>query len=101
MKIDNDKKASLLENILKPAQSKTSKSSGPASNAGNDISDKVELSTRREEVSRMTEKVKAAPAINQEKVDTIREAIKAQTYDLNGKMIARSLLKSQLLDEVL
>ncbi len=101
MKIENDNKTNLLDSILKSGQSKPSRESGVGVKQHSDTPDRVELSSRKEEVARLKEKVKAAPEIDQAKVDRIRDAIKADTYDLNGKMVARSLLKSNLLDEVL
>jgi flagellar biosynthesis anti-sigma factor FlgM len=101
MKIANDNKTSLLDSILKSGQSKPSKDAGVGVKRNTDTPDKVELTSRKEEVARLKEKVRTAPEINQTKVDRLRESIKAETYDVNGKLVAKSLLKSNLLDEVL
>jgi negative regulator of flagellin synthesis FlgM len=101
MKIENDNKTNLLDSILKSGQSKSSKESGVGVKQNTDASDRVELSSHKEEVAKIREKVKTVPEIDQAKVDRIRDAIKAETYDVNGRMVARGLLKSNLLDEVL
>jgi flagellar biosynthesis anti-sigma factor FlgM len=101
MKIENDKKTGLLDNLVRSQNIKPFKEQG-AYRAGNDgILDKVELSTRKDEVNRIKEKVKTEPAVNQEKVDRVREAIQSETYNVRGELVARGLLKSQILDEIL
>lgn len=101
MKIENDKKAGLLESILKSSQSRQTKDTGiNGQKGGGEQADRVELSSRKAEIASIKEKVKAAPVVNQEKVDRIRDAIKADTYDVNGRMVARSLMKSNILDQV-
>ena len=101
MKIDTDKQITLLENINKPSNLKPLKGTTTQQKQDGDISDLVELSGKREEVNRIKEKVKAAPAIDQEKVDRIKESLKTQTYNMKGELTARAMLKSQLLDEIL
>jgi flagellar biosynthesis anti-sigma factor FlgM len=59
------------------------------------------LSTKKQEINELTEKAKAQPAVRQEKVDAMKEAIQNQTYNVKGEMVAKSILKSQLLDELL
>ena len=101
MKIDTDKQITLLENINRPSNLKPSKGTTTQQKQGGEISDLVELSGKREEVNRIKEKVKAAPAIDQEKVDRIKAALKTETYNMKGELTARAMLKSQLLDEIL
>ena len=101
MKIDTDKQITLLENINKPSNLKPSAGTTTQQKQDGDISDLVELSGKREEVNRIKEKVKAAPAIDQEKVARIKAALKTETYNMKGELTARAMLKSQLLDEIL
>ena len=101
MKIENDKNTNLLDSLVRATQSKPQKEqTAERRNSGNTL-DKVELSSRKHEINALKERVKAEPAIRQEKVDAIKEAIKNETYNIKGELVARSILKSQLLDELL
>ncbi|HOJ42976.1 MAG TPA: flagellar biosynthesis anti-sigma factor FlgM, partial [Syntrophorhabdaceae bacterium] len=66
-----------------------------------DVSDKVELSTKRQEIQKLVEKAKAIPEIRTDKVEQIKEAIVSETYNVKGELIAKSIIKSNLLDEIL
>ncbi len=101
MKIDNDPKTNLLDSLLRPSQVKSAKDAAAGTKVSGDTTDKVELSARQEEIARLTERVKAAPDVRQEKVDQIQKAVASETYNVKGQMVARSILKSQLLDQVL
>jgi flagellar biosynthesis anti-sigma factor FlgM len=99
MKIENGNKANLLDSLLKSGQTKPqTQANDSRAQAG---FDKVELSTKREEINSIKDRVKAEPGIRQDKVDMMREAVQNQTYNIKGEMVARSILKSQLLDELL
>ncbi|MCX5813482.1 MAG: flagellar biosynthesis anti-sigma factor FlgM [Proteobacteria bacterium] len=100
MKILNDKNVSLLDNLIKAPNNRPLKENTTTGNGNSDMSDKVELSSRKQEIETIKEKVMALPVIRQEKVDQIREAIKAETYNVKGELVARSMLKSHLLDEI-
>lgn len=104
MKIDNDQKTSLLDSLVKATQSKQQKDpSVDKQNLGSSGTsyDKVELSTKKEQISTITEKVKAQPEVRQDKVEAMKEAIKNETYNVRGELVARSMMKSQLLDQLL
>ena len=101
MKIDNDPKTNILESLIRPNQVKSAKDSGTEAKVSGDTTDKVELSARQEEIARLTERVKAAPDVRQDKVDQVKGAIESGTYNVKGQMVAGSILKSQLLDQVL
>jgi flagellar biosynthesis anti-sigma factor FlgM len=101
MKIQNDKNALLLESLTKSVQSKPSKETGVKENGITTIFDRVELTSRKDEINRLKEKVKAEPVVRQEKVASIKEALTTETYNVKGELVARSILKSQLLDEIL
>ena len=62
---------------------------------------KVELFIKKREINALKERVKAEPVVRQERVDMIREAIRNGTYAIKSELVARSILKSQLLDELL
>ena len=62
--------------------------------------DKVELSSWKDEVARLKEKVKAIPVVDEEKVARVKQAIDSGTYEANSQLVARGILKSQLSDEI-
>lgn len=101
MKIDNEVKSNLLESLIKSKNIRTSQEADIQKNQGGGISDRVELSARKDEINRIKEKVKAAPVIRQEKMESIREAIQAETYNVKGELVAKSILKNHLLDQIL
>ena len=101
MKIENDNKTNLLDSLVRATQSKPQKEQAAEKRNSNSSFDKVELSTKKQEINTLKERVKAESGVRQEKVDAIREAIKNETYNIKGELVARSILKSQLLDELL
>jgi len=60
----------------------------------------VELSSWKDEVARLKEKVKAIPVVDEEKVARVKQAIDSGIYEVNSQLVARGILKSQLLDEI-
>ena len=101
MKIENDKKTNLLDSLVRATQSKPQKEQAAEKRNSESTLDKVELSSKKQEINALKERVKAEPAVRQDKVDAMREAIKNETYNIKGELVARSILKSQLLDELL
>ncbi len=103
MKIDRDKQMHLLENLSKPTSVKTKNDALRTSNAQTTMAtqDKVELSGWKDEVSALKEKVKAIPSVRAEKVAEVQEALKTETYNVKGEIVARKILQSHLLDEIL
>lgn len=100
MKILNDKNIGLLDNLVKAPHNKPLKENTTTGKGNNDLSDKVELSSRKQEIDTIKEKVMAVPVVRQDKVDQIREAIKSETYNIKGELVAKSMLKSSLLEEI-
>jgi len=103
MKVENDKKTGLLDNLTKLNQLKALKEQGSKGIDGKgdgNPTDVVELTSRKEEIERIKERVKAAPVIQQDKVDQIRESINTGTYNIKGEMVAKSILKSHFLDQL-
>jgi negative regulator of flagellin synthesis FlgM len=101
MKIDNEVKSSLLESLIKSKNIKTSQESDIERKQSEGIADRVELSARKDEINRIKEKIKAAPIMRQEKMESIREAIQTETYNIKGELVAKSILKNHLLDQIL
>lgn len=101
MKIDNEVKPSLLESLIKSKNIKTSQESDIQKKQSGGIADRVELSARKDEINRIKEKIKTAPIMRQEKMESIREAIQTETYNVKGELVAKSILKNHLLDQIL
>jgi len=102
MKIDKDKQLQLLQNLSGPssAKSKPDASQTAAQGAADTTTDKVELSGSTAEVARLKAKTDAIPAVDEDKVARVKQALEAGTYNASGQLVARSILKSQLLDEI-
>jgi flagellar biosynthesis anti-sigma factor FlgM len=97
----NDKKTNLLGSLTGTVQGKPQKELVAEIRNSGSILDKVELFTNRQEINVLKARVKAEPAVRQERVDEIREAIKNEAYYIKAELVARSILKSHLLDELL
>ncbi len=100
MKISNDKQVGVLDTLIRSTNSKPLKETAEGK-AGRGVTDKVELSSRKQEVQALKERVNAEPVVRQDRVDQIKADMKAETYNVKGELVARSLLKSTLLDEIL
>ncbi len=101
MKVENNGKVQVLDHLVKSANAKSQKQGAVTKKEIQQSVDKVELSARKAEVDKLREQAKAAPATRQEKIDAIKQAIENKTYNVKGEDVARSLLKNQILDEVL
>ena len=101
MKITNDKQTGAVNTLLKTVGNKNAKEQLSDVRGGKDVIDKVELSSNKKMVETIVEKVKALPEIRQDKVEQIRQAIKSETYNVKGELIAKSILKSNILDTIL
>lgn len=101
MKIEDSGKVHVLDNLVKSANAKFPKQSAVNQKDNQQIVDKVELSGRKDEIEKLKEQVRAVPATRQEKIDTIKQAIENGTYNVKGEDVARSMLKNQILDEML
>jgi negative regulator of flagellin synthesis FlgM len=101
MRIDKDKQLQLLQNLSGPSTTKAKTDASQTTAQGStDTTDKVELSGWKAEVASLQAKTKAIPAVDEDKVARVKQAIDSGTYNANGQMVARSILKSQLLDQV-
>ena len=101
MKITNNTQTNAPDVLLKSVVNKPLKESASDPGGSKNITDRVELSSRKQAIEKLMEKVKALPEVRQEKVDQIKEAIKAETYNVKGELVARSILKSNMLDSIL
>lgn len=62
--------------------------------------DTVELSNRKDEVTRLKEEAKTIPVVDEEKVARVKQALESGTYRVSSRLVARDILKSQLADEI-
>jgi flagellar biosynthesis anti-sigma factor FlgM len=61
----------------------------------------VEISSRKQEVDRLTEKAKAQSVVREDRVEELKAKIEDGTYNARGQIVAGSILKSNILDELL
>jgi len=101
MKITNNKQTGIVDTLLKAADNKATKGQVSDLRGNQDVTDKVELSGNKNIVEKLVERVKAIPDVRQDKVDQIKQAIKSETYNVKGELVAKSLLKSNILDTIL
>jgi len=105
VKIDKDRQLQLLQNLSGPSSAKANKTDASQSQAGAQGSagatDKVELSGWKDQVASLQEKTNAIPAVDEDKVARVKQALESGTYNASGQVVARSMLKSTLLDEIL
>ncbi|OPX98279.1 MAG: Anti-sigma-28 factor, FlgM [Syntrophorhabdus sp. PtaU1.Bin002] len=101
MKIMNDTKPTLIENLIKSNNIKTSQGTDVQGTKSGDMADKVELTGRKDEINSIKERINSTPIVREEKVENLRQAVQTGTYNIKGELVAKSLLKSCLLDEIL
>lgn len=102
MKIENTGNVHILDTLIKTGNAESQKgSSAQASNSQSAVIDKVELSGASEEVAKLTDKAKATSTNRAEKIQTVKEAIQSGTYNVEGKLVARAMLREHILDEAL
>ncbi|MHB8110353.1 MAG: flagellar biosynthesis anti-sigma factor FlgM [Syntrophorhabdaceae bacterium] len=102
MKIENGSKPDLLENLVKATQVKPQKDvSVDQKKAEETGCDKVEISSRKQEIDSLAARAKARPAVREEKVERLKQAIEEGTYNAKGEIVAGSILKANILDELL
>ncbi len=103
MKIQNGNKTDLLDSLLKTQQAKAQKDPAADPNKGQVIgyADKVEISSRSQEIENLAAQAKAQPSVREEKVETLKQAIEQGTYNAKGEIVAASILKNTILDEIL
>jgi flagellar biosynthesis anti-sigma factor FlgM len=102
VRIDKDSQIRLLENLSKSSSTKTKNDAeSTVAQKTRNVTDKVELSSMKDEVNRLKEKAKAIPDVRPEKVAEMQQALKNDTYNPKGELVARKILQSHFLDEIL
>jgi len=100
VRIDKDRKTDLLNTLSESARSK-SQNEKATGNTRVAASDEVKLSGIHRDVAKIATKVKETSSIRQDKVDAIKAAIENGTYKVDGKQVAKAILKNNILDEML
>jgi negative regulator of flagellin synthesis FlgM len=72
----------------------------PTAQGTSATTDSVELSGWKDEVASLRERIKPIPAVDEDKVARVKQAIDSGTYAPDSKKVARSILKGQLLDDL-
>lgn len=62
--------------------------------------DQVTVSEKAKEIGRLQIEVSKLPEINADRVDEIKNAINAGTYDVKGEAVAGKLLKEAIIDSL-
>jgi negative regulator of flagellin synthesis FlgM len=104
MKIQNGNKPDLLDSLVKTAQVKPQQQkdlSVDQKKGQGDSYDKVEISSKRLEVQRLAEKARAQSVVREERVEELKTKIEDGTYNAKGQIVAGSILKNNILDELL
>jgi hypothetical protein len=80
MKITNNKHAGVVDTLLKSVDNKTVKEQATDMRGSMDVTDKVELSGNKK---------------------IVESLVKSETYNVKGELVAKSILKSNILDTIL
>ena len=88
MKIPRYSSSRIGKAYLRPAPVANRRSSIP----GSKKKDEVILSSRAQEVRRLTELAKGIPAVRQEKVEAIKKQIESGTYEVSSQTVAKSII---------
>jgi negative regulator of flagellin synthesis FlgM len=102
MKIENSGNVHVLDTLVKTTNNAgTQQGSNTKSTANQSVVDKVEISGARDEIEKLKGKIESLPNTREEKIASIKQAVESGTYKVDGQTVAKAMLKSQLLDEVL
>ena len=101
MKIDNDKQLNLIDNLTRTPSQNLKEQPGVAKREGKAYEDNVEISSKKAKVEEVKESAKAIPTVRTDVVEKLRDAIKSETYNVKGEMIAKGIIKSQILDQIM
>jgi len=63
-------------------------------------SDRIELSVRGREIQHLDQLIQAAPDVRQEKIDAVRSAIEAGTYNVKAEKIADKIIGGGIIDSI-
>ncbi len=100
MKVENSKLASILTEHLRKADLNSKKIESEIQRSQQPVQDSVQISARKEFVSRLVEKVKEVADIREEKVRDVKLAMEKGEYRIDAQAVARNILRENLLDEI-
>lgn len=100
MKVDGEKRINLIEELIRSKNVRSQDDGKMRGRIEQDRADKVEIANKTE-IKRLRQIMESIPAIREEKVERIREAIESKTYNVKGELVARSLLKSHIFETIL
>ena len=101
MKVSNDKPVSTLDYLVRSSSTVIKEKPGIERKEGKTVQDVIELSLNKKETEKIKDRIKELPIVRADKVEQVKEAIKTGTYNVKGEVIARSMLKNGILDEIL
>lgn len=70
-------------------------------NAGATPEDQVSVSDRAKEIGKLQAAVNQLPDIRADRVETVKNAVNAGTYNVNGEAVAGSVLKEAIVDSTI
>jgi len=91
MKIQPDRNSPVEGDHPKPPAAKRQKSPSSRSKNSGKKKDEVKLSSRADEVRRLTKLAKSAPDVRLDKVNAMKKRIEAGTYNVPANSVARSI----------
>ncbi len=94
MKIPNSLNARISDTYLQQSratQRKGSKDASATSKSQTAKKDEIVLSPRATEIRELEETTKPIPEVRQEKVETVKRQIEANTYNVKGKLVAQNM----------
>jgi negative regulator of flagellin synthesis FlgM len=101
MKIENSGNVHVLDTLIKTSNAETQKGSRSKTGNNQSVVDKVEISSARDEIEKLKQKIDSLPPTREEKIAAVKEAVQSGTYKVDGQAVAKAMLKSHLLDEAL
>ncbi len=63
-------------------------------------SDRIELSTRGLEYSRIEDMIRSTPDVREDRVNQVRSQIESGTYNVKAEQIAEKIIGGNLIDEI-
>ncbi len=103
MEIDGKQTLVMLDNVLRRLDQQPAaalRSAPPRTENRSRNSDSVELSVQGLQIQRLQDLICAAPDVRTEKVEAVKNAIQAGTYNVKGEQIAEKIIAGRLIDEV-
>lgn len=102
MKISGDKPIVDLESRVKPIESNPREgpdpSSRPAGRPDSPETEKVHLSEKAKEITRIQKILESVPEVREDKVQGVSEQLEKGTYNVKAEEVAEKVLQEHLID---